>query len=58
MGNVYAVKVEIDENLLPEDIKLISGLSGTMEINVGKRSVLDYFLEPIVGGLENSLKEK
>lgn len=57
LGNVYTVKVEIDEKLLHEDIKLKSGLSGTMEINVGKRTVLDYFLEPIIGELDESLKE-
>lgn len=57
MGNVYTVKVEIDKSLLREDIKLLSGMSGTMEINVGKRSILDYFLEPIIGELDKSLQE-
>lgn len=57
MGNVYTVKAEIDEKLLHEDIQLMSGLSGSIEINVGQRSVLDYFLEPIIGDLDNSLTE-
>lgn len=57
-GNVYKVNVEIDEKLLNKDVHLVSGLSGTMEINVGKRRILDYFLDPILGSLDNSLKEK
>ena len=57
MGNVYIVQVEIDKDTLHEDINLLSGLSGTMEINVGQRSVLDYFLEPIIGDIDDSLKE-
>jgi len=35
----------------------MSGLSGTVEVNVGQRRVLDYFLEPILGELNKSLKE-
>lgn len=58
VGNVYIVRTQIDEKLLGSDIRLMSGLSGNMEINVGRRSVLDYFLEPIIGGLDDSLKEK
>ena len=50
--------MEIDEKLLNKDVHLVSGLSGTMEINVGKRRILDYFLDPILGSLDNSLKEK
>lgn len=58
MGNVYKIEVEIDSEGFNEEIKLISGMSGTVEIDVGKRSVLDYFLEPILQGMKNSLKEQ
>lgn len=55
-GNVYAVYVRIDEH--PKDMKLISGLTGIVEIKVGKRTVLNYFLDPITSSINNSLKEK
>lgn len=58
MGNVYKIELEIDREGFNEEIKLMSGMSGTVEIDVGKRSVLDYFLEPILQGMKNSLKEQ
>ncbi len=58
MGNVYKIEVEIDSEGFNEEIKLMSGMSGTVEIDVGKRSVLDYFLKPILQGMKNSLKEQ
>lgn len=58
IGNVYVIRAVIDEEHLHKDIELMSGLSGSIEINIGKRSVLDYFMEPIIGDLENSLSEK
>ena len=55
-GSVYLVKLEItDKN---EDIDIISGLSGSVEIKTDKRTVMDYFLEPIKKGLGEALKEK
>ena len=57
-GNMYEVIVQIDKNKLHKDINLKSGLSGSIEVNIGKRTVMDYFLDPIIGGLSNSLKEK
>lgn len=57
-GNVYNIKIEIDNDVLNDNINLISGLSGGVEIDIGKRSVLDYFLEPVIQGMKNSLKEK
>lgn len=55
-GSVYLVKIEItDKN---DDIDIISGLSGSVEIKTDKRTVMDYFLEPIMKGFGESLKEK
>ena len=54
--NVYQVIAEItNEN---NEINVISGLSGCMEIKIGEKTILSYFLEPILNGLNNSLKEK
>ncbi len=56
MGSVYLVKINITE--IPDGIDIISGLSGNIEIKIGKRSVMDYFLDPIKKGFGESLKEK
>lgn len=56
MGSVYLVKIEMtDEN---EKIDIISGLSGAVEIKTDKRTVMEYFLDPIIKGFGESLKEK
>jgi multidrug efflux pump subunit AcrA (membrane-fusion protein) len=56
MGSVYLVKIEITDK--HDDIDIISGLSGSVEIKTDKRTVMDYFLEPIKKGFGESLKEK
>lgn len=58
MGNVYQVNIAIDPQKLNGAIDLMNGLSGTAEIYIGKRSVMEYFLEPITEGFDNSLREK
>lgn len=56
MGSVYLVKIEITD--VPEGISVISGLSGSVEIKTDQRTVMEYFLEPIIKGFGESLKEK
>ncbi len=55
MGSVYLVKLDL-ENTNP-DIRVMSGLSGTVEVKVGKQSVMHYFLDPIMKGFGESLRE-
>lgn len=50
------MKIEITDK--HDDIDIISGLSGSVEIKTDKRTVMDYFLEPIKKGFGESLKEK
>jgi len=56
MGSVYLVKIDITD--IPKGINLTSGLSGSVEIKTGKRTVMSYFLDPIIKGFGESLKEK
>jgi HlyD family type I secretion membrane fusion protein len=56
LGSVYKVRATIENT--NNDVHLISGLAGSMEIRIGNRSMLSYFLEPITKGLDSSLKEK
>ena len=53
IGAAYEVEILLDK--LPDEIKI--GMEGNCDIIIGKRSVLDYFLEPFIEGLEGSLKE-
>lgn len=56
MGSVYLVKIEVAD--VPDGISVISGLSGSVEIKTDQRTVMEYFLEPIIKGFGESLKEK
>ncbi len=56
LGSVYLVKLEIAD--VPDDINIVSGLSGSVEIKTDKRTVMEYFLDPIMKGFGESLKEK
>lgn len=56
LGSVYLVKLDIENS--NEAINVFSGLSGTVEIKIGKRTIMDYFMEPIIKGFGDSLKEK
>lgn len=56
MGSVYHVKIEVAD--VPEGINVIAGLSGSVEIKTDKRTVMEYFLDPIIKGFGESLKEK
>lgn len=56
LGSVYLVKLEIID--VPDSINIVSGLSGSVEIKTDKRTVMEYFLDPIMKGFGESLKEK
>ena len=55
LGNVYKVEISLEE--VPEELLRI-GTDGTCDIIAGERSVLAYFLEPFIEGLQDSLHEK
>ena len=55
MGSVYLVKIAITDD---NNIDIRPGLSGAVEIKTGKRTVMDYFLSPIMKGFGDSLKEE
>lgn len=56
LENVYQVTAEIaNEN---KEIEIFAGLSGSMEIKTGEKTILSYFLEPVLNGFNDMLKEK
>lgn len=59
-GAVHRGQVEIRDTAglrLPPGVTLIPGMTLLAEIKVGERSVLGYFLNPLLRGLEESLRE-
>ena len=56
MGSVYLVKLDVDSS--NDRIEIMSGLTGAVEVKVGKQSIMRYFLDPIVKGFGDSMKEK
>ena len=56
LGNAYLVRLEVVN--MPENVTVISGLQGSVEMKTGERSILQYFLDPITKGLDESLKER
>lgn len=52
----YLISVQIDES--KESMELKPGMLAGVEITVGKRTVLDYFLEPLQKTADTAMKEK
>lgn len=55
IGNAYQVIVNLNDS---ENIDIISGLTGTIEIKVGERSIMSYFLDPLINTSDSIFKEK
>lgn len=59
-GSFYKVRVTLtktDLRNVPESFQLVPGMPLAAEIKVGHRSVIAYFLRPIVRGMNESLRE-
>ena len=56
----YKARIEITSTKLrdvPPNFRLIPGMSVTAEINAGERTILSYFLYPLLRGLDESIRE-
>ncbi len=56
----YKARVEVTSAELrsvPKDFRLIPGMAVTAEIKAGERSVLSYFLYPLLRGLDEGIRE-
>jgi HlyD family secretion protein len=56
----YRVLVDVTDSKLrtpSEQVKLIPGMAVTAELKVGQRSVMSYFLYPLLRGLDESIRE-
>lgn len=58
-GLVYKIKVSVDRNsfnINGSEVPISSGMSGTAEIKLEERRVIEFFLEPIFEYFDDSLK--
>lgn len=58
-GLVYKIKVSVDRNsfnINGSDVPILSGMSGTAEIKLEERRIIEFFLEPIFEYFDDSLK--
>lgn len=56
----YRVRIDLFDTRLrlpPERMQLIPGMAVTAELKVGRRSVISYFLYPLLRGLDESIRE-
>lgn len=56
----YRARIEVtDTNLraIPKTFRLIPGMTVAAEIKIGHRSVISYFLDPLIRGLDESIRE-
>lgn len=54
----YLVRVRTKDRTLGEDLAIIPGMTAQVNIRTGKRTVLDYLLEPILRIKGNALTER
>ena len=58
-GLVYKIKISIDRNsfnINGSNVPISSGMSGTAEIKLEERRIIEFFLEPIFEYFDDSLK--
>ena len=56
----YKARIEVTSTKLrdvPTSFRLIPGMTVTAEINAGERTILSYFLYPLLRGLDESIRE-
>ncbi len=61
MGLVYKVKIAVDKdyfNIDGQDVPISSGMTGTAEIKLDERRIIEFLLEPVFEYFDNSLEVK
>lgn len=59
LGSVYRMKISLDRttlNFSGNEFSITSGMAVTSEIMTGKRRIIEFFLEPIIKYVDESLK--
>lgn len=54
----YRIRLRTDQNSLGPDQPIIPGMTATVDILTGEKTVLQYILKPIIKAKENALRER
>jgi HlyD family secretion protein len=57
----YKARITLSETQLravSDDFRLLPGMAVQAEIQTGKRSIISYFLYPLIRGLDESIRER
>ena len=54
----YRIRLRTEQNTLGEDKPIRTGMTATVDILTGRKSVLDYLLKPILKAKQNALRER
>ncbi len=61
LGDIYPAIVELDKNVIKVDGKLASlipGMTGIVDIQTGKRQMIDYIISPFLRYKDEAMKER
>lgn len=54
----FRIRLRTDENSLGPDMPIIPGMTATVDILTGEKTVLQYLLKPIIKAKQNALRER
>lgn len=60
-GLVYVVRVRLDRDTVlvqDEPVRISPGMMATVEVKIGKRRIIEYFLTPLLRAARESLRER
>lgn len=60
-GLVYAARVSLDRSTIPvegRNVSLSSGMATSVEIKTGRRRLIEFFLSPLLKGLQETARER
>lgn len=61
LGLIYSARVRLDRDTMQIENKVVnltSGMAVTVEVNTGKRKLIEYFLSPLLRHTDESFKER
>jgi adhesin transport system membrane fusion protein len=57
-GSYYRIRLRTGDSTLGEDKPIIPGMTATVDILTGEKTVLQYLLKPIIKAKQNAMREK
>ena len=54
----YRIRLRTDKSSLGPDLPIVPGMTASVDILTGQKTVLDYILKPILRAQENALRER